>query len=427
MNKILVIVDVQKKFDEFIQHDLVDGLSKYAEIFETVYQIWDTHNNTIAPTHSFPGQVDSIPKKFGKKHFSDEVTSFIKEIEKSSKNGRTFKLTDEEGYVVRVKNNHDWFYVNPEIVDLISKLKGNKIILAGGADGECLEDIYQAFLAFGLKVHINKKYTYSAKTSQKDSVKEKVLIPNIPKKFLYENNNDIENATEIVIIIKNNEEKDIFNNMLIEINYGYNLNYIFKTPCIVYLSINNNWTMWATSNSKEYDTVIYNNIENGKQMNNVYKKPYKIDDIKTVEYILKNKKIIDDFGPNYKPKKFLYEDNNDIENANEIAIILRTIKEKEEINKLLIKVNQNYDLSFVVSFPCVIYVNIKNPITAWGTPDTDNYDMVINNDIEKNEILNGVYKKPFTFDDIGSIEYIINNGKIINNFSPNYKPKKFLF
>lgn len=175
MNKTLIIVDVQKEFDKYIQYDLVDSLSKYCENFNKVYQIWDTHNNTVSPTHSFPRQLDSIPKKYGNKHFSKEVKNYIKDIEDNSKEGRTFKLSDG-GYIVRVKNNHDWFYVNPEIVDLIFKIKDDDIILVGGADGECLEDVFQTFKTFNLNVTINKKYVYDAKTSNKDSVFENKIL-----------------------------------------------------------------------------------------------------------------------------------------------------------------------------------------------------------------------------------------------------------
>ena len=168
----LVIVDVQKQFDKFIQHDLVEKLSKYSEKFDKVYQIWDTHNGVVGPTHSFPKQIDSIPKKFGKNFFSKKVSDFIKKMEDRTAEGTIFSLSEGEGYIVRVDNNHDWFYVNPEIVDLINELKGDKVILVGGADGECLEDVYQAFLAFGLNTKINRRYTYSAKTSNEDSVDE---------------------------------------------------------------------------------------------------------------------------------------------------------------------------------------------------------------------------------------------------------------
>lgn len=168
--KILVIVDVQKQFDEYIQYDLIDELSKYAESFDKVYQIWDTHNNVVGPSESFPNQVDSIPKRFGKNHFSKNVKDFITKMQNSTEEGDVFSLKNDEGYIVRVENNHDWFYVNPEIFDLIEDTKEHEIILAGGALGECIEDVYQAFLAFGANAKINNKYTYSAKTTEDDSI-----------------------------------------------------------------------------------------------------------------------------------------------------------------------------------------------------------------------------------------------------------------
>lgn len=173
--RVLVVVDVQKEFNKFIQHDLVDELYDYARKFKQVYQIWDTHKTDIAPTYVFPNQVDSVKKKYGKNHFSDNVTKFIKNKTDETFEGNLFKLSNGEGYIVRVDNNHDWFYVNPEMVELIQKLKNDQIILVGGADNECLEDVYQSFKSFGLNVHINKKYVYSAKTTQEDSINDKVL------------------------------------------------------------------------------------------------------------------------------------------------------------------------------------------------------------------------------------------------------------
>ena len=173
--KVLVVVDVQKEFDKFIPHDLVDELYNYARKFKQVYQIWDTHKTDISPTYVFPNQVDSVKKKYGKNHFSDKVRKFINDKTDETFEGNLFKLSDNEGYIVRVDNNHDWFYVNPEIVELIEKLKKDQVILAGGADNECLEDVYQAFKTFGLNVHINKKYVYSAKTDQNDSIDDNIV------------------------------------------------------------------------------------------------------------------------------------------------------------------------------------------------------------------------------------------------------------
>jgi len=170
--KVLVIVDVQKEFDKFIQGDLVDSLYEYCENFKEVYQIWDTHKTKISPTYKFPNQVDSIKKLYGKNHFSNKIKQFIKEVEDETLEGNTFKLSNDNGYIVRIDNNHDWFFVNPEIVELIGKLKDREVILVGGASNECLEDVYQAFKAFGLNVRINEKYVYSAQTDQNDSIED---------------------------------------------------------------------------------------------------------------------------------------------------------------------------------------------------------------------------------------------------------------
>ena len=182
--KILVIVDVQKEFDDFIQHDLVDGLYSYSNKFEKVYQIWDAHKNVVAPTYKFPNQVDSVQKLFGRNHFSDAVKKYTKEIENSSDEGTTLKLSNDEGYVVRIDNNHKWFFVNPEITDLIEEIKDHEIILVGGADDECLEDVYQSFLTFGLNVTINDKYVFSAKTTSSDSINENKLYIKRYKDFI---------------------------------------------------------------------------------------------------------------------------------------------------------------------------------------------------------------------------------------------------
>lgn len=169
---VLVVVDVQKQFDEHIQQDLVDAISSYAEEFDVVYQIWDTHNSTVGPTHSFPNQVDSVPKKFGKSFFSDKVKQFIEDRTEEIENERVFRLTDDAGYIVRVDTNHDWFFVNNEIYNLMKKIKDDHITLVGGAVGECLDDVYIAFQAFGLDVAIDDRYTYSAKTQKSDTISE---------------------------------------------------------------------------------------------------------------------------------------------------------------------------------------------------------------------------------------------------------------
>lgn len=173
--KILVVVDVQDEFDEFIQFDLVKELTEYSKEFDKVYQVWDSHE-AETPTHTFPNQVKTVEKLFGKNHFNDEVRQFIDEAKNSTEEGKLFKLSNDHGYLVRVDNNHDWFYINPEIYDMIEELKGHQIVLVGGADGECLEDVKVAIETFGIPVTMNDKYIYSAKTSNDDSIKEKNVL-----------------------------------------------------------------------------------------------------------------------------------------------------------------------------------------------------------------------------------------------------------
>jgi len=58
------------------------------------------------------------------------------------------------------------------MVELIKKLKGDDVILTGGASTECLEDVFVAFKSFGVNVQINDKYVYSAETRSKDSIND---------------------------------------------------------------------------------------------------------------------------------------------------------------------------------------------------------------------------------------------------------------
>ena len=432
MGKVLIIVDVQKKFDDFIQHDLVDSLSAYAEKFDTVYQIWDTHNNTVSPTHSFPGQIDSIPKKFGKKHFSDSVKSFIKEIEDSSKNGRTFKLTDDDGYVVRVKNNHNWFYVNPEIVNLISSLKGKKIILAGGADGECLEDIYQTFLSFGLNTHINKKYTYSAKTTQKDSVDEKFIIPEfVGKKIILENDSNEYQYKKLVFKVNNSDElikikehiKNMFPNNRMK-NTIRSVNYpnwfFFDISSVKDISFDIRLTFLDFSSTEEELQRLFDNNDSNE---------YDPDILTVNDFDIFDSIII--YGerkqsPNYSPKKLIYENNNNINDATEIVVIIKSEEELYKLKEVIKPISIDYNIDYYGDFPCVIYINLDEPRIQWGYHTQQDYLHVVNNNIEDLPLLNGVYKNPFTIDDLDMIKHILKTGEI-TPIKPNYKPKQFIF
>ena len=63
---ILMVVDVQKEFADFIPKGFVDSLIKYSKNFHTVYQIWDSNDGQKKPSYTFSNEKLAVIKKFGK-------------------------------------------------------------------------------------------------------------------------------------------------------------------------------------------------------------------------------------------------------------------------------------------------------------------------------------------------------------------------
>lgn len=184
---ILFVVDVQSEFKKFIPKNFVKKLDNYCKEFKEVYQIWDS-NKTKKPTYKFPNQVDTIEKQFGvKKYYKDleggaeewltkifgeeKATSILKSLKsKNIKEGDKFKFKDKNEYLVYIDNDHNWFYVNEKMYNLFNKLRNKSVIIVGGADNECLEDIYISAKSFGIEPIYNHEYIYSAETSNKQKV-----------------------------------------------------------------------------------------------------------------------------------------------------------------------------------------------------------------------------------------------------------------
>jgi len=181
---ILVVVDLQKEFNRFIPSGMIDGVINYCKKFHTVYQIWDS-NDANKPSYTFPNQKSVIIKKFGTK-FSDELEKTVAQLNKKhpdAKEGDIFEFDDVNSYVVKITNEHSWFYVPEKMAELFKSLKGKNVILVGGAGssdplfysvqegdlskdrGECIKDVYEAMQSFGIKVKYDTRYIYNAKTS----------------------------------------------------------------------------------------------------------------------------------------------------------------------------------------------------------------------------------------------------------------------
>lgn len=170
---ILVIVDVQKAFDKFTPQNFEKNIFKYCEEFpkddnngKGVYQIWDA-NKAQNFSYNFPNTLQTIKKNYGT-NFDNGIKKLVNNLSlkyPSSKEGDKFKLKDKNAYMVRINNNHKWFYVNEELYNLYLKLKGKTIIIVGGASEECLSDLYVSMKSFGINPIYNHDYIYSAQTN----------------------------------------------------------------------------------------------------------------------------------------------------------------------------------------------------------------------------------------------------------------------
>lgn len=184
-NGILVICDLQKEFSKFIPQKMVESVMEYCNNFHTVYQIWDGNKNQSKPSYNFPNEKGNYIKKYGTK-FSEDLENTVAELNKkypNAKEGDKFEFDDVNSYVVKITNNHSWFYVTEKMSQLFNSLKGKNVILIGGAGstdinfyqsqdgnldhdlGECIKDVYESMLSFGINVKYDTRYIYNAKTS----------------------------------------------------------------------------------------------------------------------------------------------------------------------------------------------------------------------------------------------------------------------
>lgn len=190
---ILIIIDVQSNFKKYFPNgpnSYLEKLDKYCEEFSLgktdlsgVYQIWDS-NNGSKPTYKFKNQKDLLEKKYGVKKFytkheggfngwiktifDDKTMEQFKSKKNRFKEGDAFKVKDKDEFLIYIGNNHKWFYVNEELVHFFKKIRNKKVIVCGGADSECLEDVYISLKSFNVKPIKNHQYIYNASTGVGD-------------------------------------------------------------------------------------------------------------------------------------------------------------------------------------------------------------------------------------------------------------------
>ena len=184
----LIIVDVQKSFRKFFSEMYLHELKKYCKEFQTVYQIFDNHvdgkkvdkdylydEDPDVPIHRdlyyFPNQKDLIEKRYNydvdadfyKKILDFEVYQQIRDKEDRGELNKGDIFPTKEGtYIVYVGNNHKWHHLSKKLYDLLFSLQGKSVTIVGGADGECLEDIFIAATSIGVNIKRNWKYIWTA-------------------------------------------------------------------------------------------------------------------------------------------------------------------------------------------------------------------------------------------------------------------------
>lgn len=188
LQRILIIVDVQRSFKKFFTEMYINQLTKYCNEFDEVYQIFDNHvdgknvdkdylyeDEPEIPIHDdlyhFPNQKDIIEKRYNydvdadfyKKILDKEVYDKISDMEesKSLKKGDIFP-TKEGTVITYIGNKHVWFHVPKKLYEVLKSLKGKTVEIVGGSSEECLLDIVTAGESTGVNMKPNYKYIWSA-------------------------------------------------------------------------------------------------------------------------------------------------------------------------------------------------------------------------------------------------------------------------
>ena len=195
---VLIIVDVQKSFSKYFTDNYVSQLKGYSRGFGRVYQIWDNHvdgknvdkdylydEDPEAPMNGdlyhFPNQSDLIEKRYNYNVDADFYKNILdksvyediksKEDEGSLVRGDSFP-TKEGTLIIYIGNNHKWYHMPKKLHELFEEINQaqslnesmsvNDVIMVGGADRECLDDVETAAKVMGVRLKRNEKFVYSA-------------------------------------------------------------------------------------------------------------------------------------------------------------------------------------------------------------------------------------------------------------------------
>ena len=175
-NKHLLIVDVQKEFEKWMEPNFISKMHGYAKQFPNVYQIWDA-NSADAPSEEYPNEKIKAAKHYGYDLQKDDIMHYFDKPIQSELLG-DFENDDfkdashkHKGYRTRngelllfVGKGHKFYMAEKEILKLMDYLKSLKdgITLCGGAGSECLADIQALLDYYEIPYDLDDNYVYSA-------------------------------------------------------------------------------------------------------------------------------------------------------------------------------------------------------------------------------------------------------------------------
>ncbi|MFW6225736.1 MAG: hypothetical protein ACOC2W_03650 [bacterium] len=172
-DKVLVIVDVQKRF---VNKRFVNKLFEYCKNFKEVYQLYyddyyGIYGDDIRvdePDYTFPNEKDTFVKGLNFYEYALDKIIWDEDTEEMlMKNehgvGTILEIPKDNQFsgfkMVKIKDGQ-WFLIDEQISRLFKLLINKDTILVGGYKDECLLDIYVSMKSFGINVEINEKFVF---------------------------------------------------------------------------------------------------------------------------------------------------------------------------------------------------------------------------------------------------------------------------
>lgn len=221
----LIIVDVQKQYKDYISDQFLIDLNTYCNEFNRVFQIYDT-NKKNSPDYIFNNQTKAYGKQYGDKLSIDDVPGYFplnmqdtikKILTNIPDEGQMFETMYNDYWVyvgAQHDGGHEWFLCNKELANLFKSFakQQRKIMLVGGAGGECIKDIYVTLKAFGVSVEYNFEHVYSKHDKQKinESYTNNFKIYTADEFYKYISTNGPDGEFDPRFLLKNDGGKKAF-------------------------------------------------------------------------------------------------------------------------------------------------------------------------------------------------------------------------